>query len=75
MSYGRTYWASYGKCKVGPFPTRREALDAFREAFPFTRPDYAAQARKNQICTGYGAGAAHFDLQWHDAKDTGRDTI
>lgn len=68
-----TYWASRGRSKAGPCASREEALAAFRAAFPFKGPDYSAQARKNQICTGYGADSASFDMRWHDARDTGRD--
>lgn len=53
--------------KVGPFPTRQAAVDAFRAACPFKGPDYARRAPKAQFMTGHGSTGALLALEWHDA--------
>jgi hypothetical protein len=63
------YWAKRGKKLVGPFPTRNEALAAFREQYPFNKPLYLATAKANEIMSGYGAFGPHFDMQWHAARE------
>lgn len=62
------FWAKRGKDQItGPLPTREEALDAFREAYPHTGPQYMARAKQNQILTGYGLNGPWADMRWHDA--------
>ena len=63
------YYASRGGLKVGPFGSHQEALDAFRELFPFKGPAYEGKSRKQQILTGYGLDGAYNDMRWHDAAD------
>jgi hypothetical protein len=62
------YWCESAEHKVGPYPTRKEALDAFRARYPFRGADYEANARRNQIATGYGRAGAWFDIRWHSAR-------
>ena len=64
----REYHAQRRRQRVGPFATREEAVAAFVAAFPFTGPDYMAQAPRNKIMSGYGNGGAYFDLRWNGAK-------
>lgn len=67
-----TYFATRGRNIVGPFDSRQEALDAFRNAYPHKGADYLAKAKSAQILTGYGADGPYFDMRWHDAKDLKR---
>ncbi len=63
------FWAQRGKVKIGPYPTRLEALGAFRACYPFKGKDYEAKASRNQITTGFGDRGPWFSIQWHDAKE------
>lgn len=63
----QNFWAQRGRKQVGPFPTREEAVAAFRTAFPFKGADYAHTAPKNKILSGYGTNGAYLDMRWHNA--------
>ncbi len=60
MSYpARRYWihfktGSNKKHCLGPFETREQALEAIKE-----------HGKVKQVSTGYGAGGAWFDIQYH----------
>jgi hypothetical protein len=60
------YWATMGNKKVGPFPTREEALEGFNLKFPFTGESY--EAIKPRVTTGYGLGGPWFDIQFHSQQ-------
>lgn len=64
------FWATRGRKQVGPFPTREEALAAFRAAHPHTGPQYMARAKQNQVLTGYGLTGPSSDMRWHDAAES-----
>lgn len=64
------YWACRRRQKVGPFPTREEAVAAFVLAYPVKGPSYQQQAKANAIMTGYGSGGPWADVRWFHADGT-----
>lgn len=58
------YWAENRKRRLGPFASHQEAAEAFRAAYPVK----GYPTRRDEITTGYGAGAPYFDLRWHKPR-------
>lgn len=59
----REFWACHGRKKMGPYVTRKEAVAAFRDAFPVKLPS------RRQVTTGYGNGGAWFDIRFIPDRD------
>jgi hypothetical protein len=61
------FWAQRKTQKIGPFPTRQEAIEAFRATFPHKGPEYMRSSKKRQFHTGYGTYGPHMSIEWHNA--------
>lgn len=64
----RSYWAQRKDKRVGPFPTRDEAVTAFRTTYPFHGEEYEATAKRHAIMTGWGIYGLDFSIEWHSAR-------